>query len=213
MCDSMNRNSGQKLPVVGCVIMASGWSRRFGRNKLLEILGDCSVAETTIRAVTAAQDMTEICRWDTVAVTRWQDIAAVCEHMRIRCVLHQDPFQSDTIRHGLEGAEQAGWSACLFVQADQPLVHPESIRSLTEEALRHPDMAVRLMWKDLPGSPVLFPARYFPLLRKLEGEQGGGSLIRSHAVPCLGVQASAAEEMLDVDTPEDLELVQQYLHV
>ena len=49
------------------------------------------------------------------------------------------------------------------------------------------------------GNPCLFPARFFPELLALEGDQGGGAVIRRHPEALLLLE-TAAEELRDVDT-------------
>lgn len=52
-----------------------------------------------------------------------------------------------------------------------------------------------------PGHPVLFPARVFPELLALEGDQGARSVLRAHGV--IRVALPEAHALTDLDTPED----------
>jgi len=117
---------------IGCVIMASGASRRFGggRNKLLEELDGKPLILHTAAACSRAG-------LSPVIVTRSEVIRRLAEENGYDCVIHADPEKSATIRHGLEHLLQetdirpgASFSGCLFIPGDQPLVRPESIRRM-----------------------------------------------------------------------------------
>ena len=126
----------------------------------------------------------------------------------IACILHDGPKKSDTIHTGIRGTapDAAGY---LFVPGDQPLIRPSSLRRMAEHFLSFPDRAVRLGYRDIPGSPVLFPAACRGDLLAYDGEQGGKEVIRRKRIPCDLVQAEAAWELWDVDTPEKMEQVRR----
>ena len=53
------------------------------------------------------------------------------------------------------------------------------------------------------GNPCIFPARFFPELRKIEGDHGGNVVIRQHEDALLLYEVPA-DELRDVDTHEAL---------
>ena len=73
----------------------------------------------------------------------------------------------------------------------------------------HGQRAVRLGYKDIPGSPVLFPAFCREALLAYEGDRGGMEVIRQKQIPCDTVQAKDEWELWDVDTPEKMERVRE----
>ena len=79
----------------GCVIMASGLSRRFGSNKLLaEFCGQpmlCRAFAATDTQVLAAR----------IVVTRSAEVKALCEEHGVPVLLHSLPGRNDTVRLGL----------------------------------------------------------------------------------------------------------------
>ncbi len=245
---------------IGCVLMASGASRRFGggKNKLLEVLGTKPLILHTAESCRAAG-------LSPVIVTRSEEIRRLAEENGYDCVLHDDPEKSATIRHGLGSLLQrsgsgssASLSGCLFVPGDQPLIRPESIRrmmrvfytaanknkapygkaeneakafestgkqSLEESPAACPDdqtgsaPIVRLSWKGVGKSPVLFPKSLFPALMSLKGDQGGSTILKQtalqtefeaepkHAEQVVLVEAETECELWDADTPEALERI------
>lgn len=120
-------------------------------------------------------------------------------HAGIACAM-----KNSGVGVGLPGA--AGY---LFMPGDQPLVRPASLRRLAEQFIRCPERAVRLGYKDIPGSPVLFPAFCREALLAYEGDRGGMEVIRQKQIPCDTVQAKDEWELWDVDTLEKMERVRE----
>jgi molybdenum cofactor cytidylyltransferase len=214
---------------VGCVLMASGASRRFGvmKNKLLEDVGGRAMFLRTADALAAAG-------LDPLIVTRSREVCDAAENYS--CLFHEDPEKSATVRRGLgsltDRYETAGTAlaGCLFIPGDQPLIRPESIRCMLEAFENDPEAVIRLGLDKRGGSPVIFPSKMFPALMKLSGEQGGSTLLapappadrkrscrtegQEDAPPVfcsriIVVEAEDASELMDVDTPEDLEKIRE----
>ena len=113
------------LPV-GCVLMASGRSTRFGSNKLLADLGGQPLL---CRAFAASDTPLLAAR---VVVTRSPEVKALCEKAQIPVVLHALPGRNDTVRLGLDAllAAHPELIGCMFLPGDQPLLRRESIEAL-----------------------------------------------------------------------------------
>lgn len=181
--------------------MASGLSRRYGKNKLLEMLDGKEVILHSAGHLQQAG-------LSPLVVTRSKEVKALMDGHEIRCVLHDMPLKSDTIHIGLENIsrEPAGY---LFMPADQPLTQPETIRKLISVFLDDRKRAVRLGFDDHPGSPVIFPASMRRDLLAYRGDRGGIEVLRQNRVPCRIIQASFEWELWDVDTPEKMERVRR----
>ena len=85
------------LPV-GCVIMASGLSTRFGSNKLLTPFGPGR--EPMLRRAFAATDTPLLA--SRVVVARSPEVETLCREVSVPCLLHALPGRNDTVRLGLE---------------------------------------------------------------------------------------------------------------
>ncbi|MCR4870899.1 MAG: NTP transferase domain-containing protein [Atopobiaceae bacterium] len=195
----------QRFARVGCVVMASGDARRFGSNKLLAPFAGTTVLEHTLAALPA--ELLEV-----RVVTRSADVAALAESCGATAVLHDGPLQSDTVRAGLAAIGDA--PACLFVPGDQPLLSAASVRALVLASVQHPEAIVRLAHDGAPGSPVIWPCSCFDALAVLEGDVGGSELLRTRpdfAFRVILVEAARACELLDIDTPEQLDELERYV--
>ena len=85
----------KKSLTVGCVIMASGLSRRFGTNKLL---ADFCGQPMLCRAFAATATPGIAAR---IVVTRSEDVQALCRTQGVPVLLHSLPGRNDTVRLGL----------------------------------------------------------------------------------------------------------------
>ena len=188
---------------IGCIVMASGLSVRYGKNKLLEKLGDREVILHTVSRMSEAG-------LSPLTVTRSSEVQSLLEKNGFSCILHDLPLKSDTMHIGLShlGADAAGY---LFVPGDQPLVMPETIRRLVRTFKEKPDTAIRLGFHGTVGSPVLFPASLREALLSYEGDRGGLEVLRKPGISCDVLEASYEWELWDVDTPESMEKVRDII--
>ena len=214
----------RKTLPVGCVVMASGLSTRFGSNKLLAPFGPegkpmlCRVLSATQTPLLAAR----------VVVTRSPEVEALCKAQGVPCLLHTLPGRNDTVRLGLEALLRArpDLVGCLFVPGDQPLLRRQSIESMvgifgwdaechTQKETERSIFRLGHRFKNDPnpllGSPVLFGSAYFPALCTLPEGKGGGTLIRQHPDRVHAIYIGRREELYDADTPEALRELEAYL--
>ena len=208
----------------GCVIMASGLSRRFGSNKLLaEFCGQpmlCRAFAATDTQVLAAR----------IVVTRSAEVKALCEERGIPVLLHSLPGRNDTVRLGLTALlEQVpGLFGCMFLPGDQPLLCRETVEAMIgisgwdhETRLERQKETEREIFRlghrfkndpdPLVGSPVLFGCGYFSALRTLPEGKGGSVLLRRYPERVCNVFTADRAELLDADTPEALRELKQFL--
>ena len=186
---------------IACIVMASGLSIRYGKNKLLEPLGDKPV-------LLHVTDVALEAGLKPLVVTRSRDVMELLGNNGIPVVLHDKPLKSDTMHEGLLALQQS-WDGYLFMQGDQPLVSPESLRRMIDKFREKPDRAVRLGFGDIAASPVLFPGSCREALLDYQGDRGGAEVLREGRIPIEVVQASAEWELWDVDTPEKMERVRE----
>ena len=139
--------------MIGCIIMASGLSVRYGKNKLLEKLGDREVILHTAGNLIAAG-------FAPLTVTRSVEVKALMEKEGLACALHDGPKRSDTMHVGLQNLDP-DLSGYLFMPGDQPLVRPDSLRRMTAVFSDHPERAIRLITirREVPYCSRLFAGR------------------------------------------------------
>ena len=199
--DSITKSSetaiGKRELQVGCVIMASGVSKRFGENKLL----------ADFRGKTLIERALEITDGDLfsrrIVVTRTQEAELICKERGIEVILHELPGRGDAVKLGME--YMMDMDACVFCPCDQPLLKKESLRNLINTFRNDTDKIYRLAWKDAPGTPVLFSKNYYQELMNLPSDKGGSYLLKKYEDNIGLVQVYDKNELKDIDTKEDME--------
>ena len=187
---------------IGCVVMASGLSKRFGQNKLLADFGGRPVIERVL-------DATEGIFAKRAVITRSREVAALCEARCVSAVLHELPYRSDTVRLGLQAVEGVG--RCMFCAADQPLLRRETVAALVLASADAPNAVWRPACVGVPGTPVTFPQWAFEALSRLPEGKGGGAVIAQYPDRVRTLEIQDARELRDVDTPADLDELLQYI--
>ncbi len=202
-CAEANREMFRKyFPKVGCVIMASGLSKRFGSNKLM---ADFNGKPMILHALQVSDSLKD----HRVVVTRHADVAALCQEQGVHVILHDLPHRSDTIRLGLEALGDV--DACLFLPADQPLLRRDTVTALVNQWEADQEKILRPFHNDTPGSPVLFPRWALPELQNLPEGKGGNWVIKNHSEKTAAMQIEDPYELMDADTPETLQFLLQHI--
>ncbi len=187
---------------IGCVVKASGASTRFGSNKLLApFLGKPLLAHL-LEALPGGLART-------LVVTRDPAIAALAEALGRKALVHALPGEGDSIRLGME--RMLDMDGCLFCVGDQPLLTTSTLENILQAFAAHPQAIVRVGWQGQPGNPVLFPRALFPGLCALTGQETGNTVLRAHGELVRLVEAGCRQELMDIDTPEELRELENFL--
>lgn len=201
-CDVANKQIFQEIfdeksLKIGCVLMASGAGRRFGSNKLLADFKGQSLYEKTFNLVDGNL-------FDkVVVVTRTEEVCQYAKEKGFLAILHDFQERNNVIRLGIE--QMHGMDACVFCPCDQPLLSKDSLNQLLYTYRESKDKIIRLAWKNMPGTPILFDKQFFDELSSLPHKKGGSYLAVKYPNEVRLVQVKNEEELKDIDTKEDLE--------
>ena len=184
---------------IGCVIMASGISRRFGENKLLVDFE----GQTLIERVLLLTDGELFSR--RIVVTRTEEVARICKMRGIEVILHEYSGRGDAVRLGMERLTDgtSGLDGCMFIPCDQPLLQKKSLVRMINKFSEESGKMIQLAYKENRGAPVLFSADYFQELMQLPPEKGGNYIMKKYPDQVDLVQAEYESELFDMDTRED----------
>ena len=183
---------------VGCILLASGFSRRFGGDKLLSLLDGDPLYSRAFAALPAR--LFE----KAVVTSRFPEILDSARGAGYDALenLRADEGVAAGIRLGME--HMAGMDGVLFAVCDQPWLTCGSAERLLAEFCCHPHSIAALSWEGRRGNPVIFSADLFPELCLLTGDRGGSAVIKRHPDRLRMVEAGNARELHDVDAPDDL---------
>lgn len=185
----------EKDCAVGCLIMASGMSKRFGKNKLLaEYEG-----KTFVQRILDTTGQLSFQK--RVVLTRSKEVEAICKEQGIEVLYHELTERREAIRLGIQTMKEM--NACIFCPCDQPLLESTSIQKLVEGFQKQKRGMFRLSFEGQPGTPILFGREYFEELAHLPEKCGGSYLVKKYPDQVTAVEVGKEEELYDIDTQED----------
>ena len=187
---------------VGCVIMASGISKRFGENKLLiDFQG-----QTLVERVFALTEGDLFAR--RVVVTRTKEVEELCKEKGIQVILHEYPGRGDAVRLGME--QMMDMDGCMFCPCDQPFLDRKSLNRMVGKFTYGEKTIFKLGFEEMFGAPVLFSNRYFEELCELPENKGGSYVIKKYPEEADVIFAESEAELWDMDTKEDYDRMCNY---
>ena len=198
-----NEGNLMKTISLGCAVLAAGRARRFGGNKLLAQLGGKAVLEHTLDALPVE------CFQRIAVITSNPEVTALCRAKGFPTREYPGGAQSASIREAV--AEMMGTDGCMFVNGDQPLLRPESLRKMAAAFAETPERVIRLAYAGAAASPVILPSSAYPALMALKGESGGMSAIHGGNWEIRTVEASHESELWDVDDEDALRRCEENL--
>ncbi len=181
------------------ILLAAGFSRRFGANKLLQPLSDgVPMALVAARHLRAAVP-------NVLAVVNPGDPA-------LAGLLDEDGFPITICPRAEDGmGVSLAWavnhtpqsSAWIVALADMPFIRSETITQVAD-AIERPTALVAPVFRGRRGHPVGFGRAYFERLTQLTGDEGARSILRDHAEQVRWLVCEDPGIVADVDTPADL---------
>ncbi len=183
---------------VGCVLMAAGAARRFGRNKLLAEYEGVPLYRRALACIPGEEFA------GVAVVSHYEEILAAGRKLGYTAVYNPAPEDgvSRTIAMGMDALP--GMDALMFLVADQPLLRRESVSAELRFFRAHPRNIIAMGHGGRRGNPAIFPKAYFPLLYELAGDEGGSRVIRAHGEALLLHEIGDPLELMDVDTAAEL---------
>ena len=159
--------------LISAIIMAAGFSRRMGENKLLMKYNNKFLIEHTL-------DIISKCNFnDKVIVTQYDKIKIIGENLNFKVIINDYPNkgQSESIKLGIKNCKES--EGYMFFVGDQPLLNKNDIEKLIEVFNEDTNYIVIPKYKEYCGNPVIYPKQYKNHILNLEGDKGGKSIIKS----------------------------------
>ena len=186
------------------VLLAAGYSRRFGADKLLALLPNgMPVAVAAARALRDGMTLALGKQTRIIAVIRpeQKDLAAFLGDEGIEVLMSnaaQRGMGASMAAAVMAAADAPGWIVAL---GDMPFIKPETIAAVTS-ALSAENRIVAPAINGQRGHPVGFAGSFGTALGTLDGDEGARRLLAENEVTL--IICDDAGILRDVDRPEDL---------
>lgn len=184
------------------ILLAAGFGRRFGSNKLLyEIDGKPMYRHTLDLMLSLAQEFRNA---DVTVVTRYEEIYCEAEQSGVLSLMnrHSERGISSSMQIGLRAnlGEEAYY---LFFTADQPELKLDTVRNFLNAFFQTAKGIGCLSENQTPKNPCVFHSRYAEELLLIGGDRGGKQIVGRHPEDVFLFEAGE-HELKDIDTPENL---------
>ncbi|MDL2238448.1 nucleotidyltransferase family protein [Christensenellaceae bacterium OttesenSCG-928-K19] len=181
---------------IGCVLLASGLSKRFGRNKLVEEFKGKALIERTFDALPVELFS------DVVVATAYDEIEEMAYARGFRVVRNPHPETGigGTVKLGV--ASMAGTDACMICVCDQPCISKETLQGMIE-AYRGGIMAAS--FDGHRGNPVIFHHSLYAELLAIADSRSGKHVMEKHLDMLALFPVPDKRELKDIDYLHDIE--------
>ncbi|MGF7060856.1 molybdenum cofactor cytidylyltransferase [Brassicibacter mesophilus] len=184
------------------IVMASGFSRRMNRNKLLLTLGNEAIIERVIKAAKDS-DIDDI-----ILVYNNEDVKKLAEKHNIKTVFNERPDkgQSESMKIGINFAcsETQGY---MFIVGDQPFLDSRTINTLVKSFKEESCYIVAPVYNGKRGNPVIFSSHLKEKLLEVEGDKGGRKIIEECIKHTKLINIDNKAIGLDIDTWEEYQRI------
>lgn len=189
------------MPSVDAILMASGFSTRFGQNKLLAPFQGRALAAHTLELACGCAEFGNV--W---LVCASPQVAALAAGTRAHVLHNSVPGRGacESIRLGVQASHAQHY---MFFTCDQPLLDTRTLHSLL--ACRAPGRIVVPQHQGQPGSPAIFSASFRPELLNLRDGENARSIKLQNPAALYYVPVHSPWPLFDIDTPEDLARAEQ----
>jgi molybdenum cofactor cytidylyltransferase len=182
------------------LLLAAGFSRRFGTNKLL-----APVSDGTPMVLASAQHLVEAgCQVLAVVGPQHQNVLALLNtgtSVRVTVCPNAAHGIGNTLAWGvMQSLDASGWLVAL---GDMPFIDPQTVRRLLLR-LEQGASIVAPAYKGQRGHPVGFSAQWREKLLSLHGDEGGKGIIEANPGSVEILQCPDLGVVRDIDRHSDL---------
>lgn len=184
---------------VFAIVLAAGSASRFGSAKQVQAWRGRPLVAHAVRTAEAVCGSRSVL----IAGYEWRAVVDACRPLQGFFVNFRgfEAGMAASIACGVRAVAGAA-DAVLLLLADQPLVTRDHLQRLIDRWAASPDEIVASAYGGTRGPPVIFPARTFARLARLEGDRGARPILDEEGERVQEVPF--ADAAVDIDRPEDL---------
>lgn len=182
---------------ISAIVLASGYSKRMGKDKLLLKYNGKPIIKWTIDII-KKYPFSEI-----ILVTRQREIIQIGESLNIKIIINNEAYkgQSESVRLGVQNTLLE--NDLMFFVGDQPLIDINIISTLVD-VFRSSDK--RIIVPTVNGerrNPVIFSKSLRQNLLQLEGDKGGRAVIKNNIDSVKFIEFNNGDRLKDIDNIQD----------
>lgn len=191
-------------------MLAAGLSKRFGRNKLLEKVGNSTMIKSVVQEAVASTV-------DEVIVVLGYEAERIKEALKditdAKCkYLFNEDFetgQSSSVKAGVKSVMNYA-DAVMILPADVAMITSAAIDQVAEEYTHSKDPIVVSSYKDRAGHPILFDRSLFNEIVNIKEETKGlKAVVNRHLDLTKKVESNSDKVLIDIDTEQNLRYFNQ----
>lgn len=183
--------------MISGIVMASGFSKRMGENKLLMDFNGKTIIENTFEVL-------EKCNFkEVIVVSQYEEVLKIAKRYEFICVLNDNAHigQSESIKLGIKHIAKC--DGYMFFVGDQPLINYYDVKELINEFEKNKAYIVIPRYFNKTGNPVIFPTCLKNNLLSLKNDEKGKKVIDEYdKIKYVNVSKYT---LLDIDTKVDYE--------
>ncbi|WP_304942149.1 molybdenum cofactor cytidylyltransferase [Vallitalea guaymasensis] len=189
--------------MVTAIILAAGFSRRFGREKLLMKLDGKPMITHVIETIIKS-DFKEI-----ILVYQNEEIKKIAENYNVKYVYNQSAItgMSSSIKCAIMEASET--DAYMFINGDQPFVDSQVIEELITTFNNRKESIIVPRYDGERGNPVIFGSNWKDDFLRITGDIGGRNIIKDNKDEVYYLDISESKWGLDIDTKEDYLIIKE----
>ena len=186
---------------IGAIVLAAGFSSRFGSSKLLAHLSNGkSIFQQTVERIAGVFP-------DRLVVTRPEmaaQLQSLAQGTSILSFEHAEQGMGATLAFAAQQIDD--WDGCLVCLGDMPFIETSTYRRIADNITA--DSIVTPTFNSKMGNPAAFGKNFFTDLGALTGDTGGRKLTSIYPQAVRELQVSDPGILQDIDTLEELALYQ-----
>jgi molybdenum cofactor cytidylyltransferase len=188
--------------MITAIVLAAGYSRRMGRNKLLLVYKGRPLFAHVLECILTAK----VGRVVVVTGFEANKVAAAIAGMDVQIVHHPEyeKGMTSTIQAGVKASEGEGYMICL---SDMPYINPEEYKVLKDafhqQYERDKACIVQPSYDNQIGNPVTFSAFWRKDILANTDPEGCKNIVRLHRENVYRVEMSTPAVLQDIDCQDD----------
>lgn len=180
------------------IILASGFSKRMGQDKLLMEVDGIKMVERVIKA--AKESSLD----NIILIYRKEEVKKIGNDYGVKTIFNPKAHlgQGEGLKLGVKRSENP--SNYMFLVADQPFISSKLINKLIKKHKENRTSIIVPYYNKKRGMPTIFPSSFRGQLLRVKGDKGGRDIIGENSSLIKKIYIDDEKLGMDIDDPINL---------